>query len=166
MISSLVGTFQDAENSVVQAAFEALVQIGDDRAIQALLAALNDPNPELRRYAVESLGNFWGDEVIAGLVVAIYDEDDYVRRAAFDALVEIGDTEALYPYLNQSSSRNVYWALMRIGGEDVEEVLIGASGNMVIKKWLLLINAKFFVGGGSQRMGRRTWIRCGSLVHG
>ncbi len=123
VISSLVGTFQDAENSVVQAAFEALVQIGDDRAIQALLAALNDPNPELRRYAVESLGNFWGDEVIAGLVVAIYDEDDYVRRAAFDALVEIGDTEALYPYLNQSSSRNVYWALMRIGGEDVEEVL-------------------------------------------
>jgi len=68
-----------------EAAVAALGAIGDDRALPAVMAALED-RPAIRRRAVLALAAFEGGEVDAALRHAAQDRDWQVRQAAEDLL--------------------------------------------------------------------------------
>jgi HEAT repeat protein len=63
-----------------ECAVAALGAIGDDRALDAILDALND-KPPIRRRAVVALSNFEGPRVDAALADAATDRDWQVRSA-------------------------------------------------------------------------------------
>jgi HEAT repeat protein/beta-lactamase regulating signal transducer with metallopeptidase domain len=64
-------------------------------AVPALIAALRDPDVEVRRVAVQSLSNFEDPRAVPGLVGALKDTDTEVRMYAAVALGNLGDERAL-----------------------------------------------------------------------
>jgi HEAT repeat protein len=61
------------------------------REVKSWVAALKDPNPQVRRQAVMKLGNVGDDDPAAaeGLVQAFRDHDAQVRRATVFAVVKL-----------------------------------------------------------------------------
>ncbi|RKY41050.1 MAG: hypothetical protein DRP85_07295, partial [Candidatus Makaraimicrobium thalassicum] len=68
----------------------ALGNIGDKRAVEALIEALKDENDEVRRYAARALGKISDERAAEPLVQALKDEDLRVRESAAEALRKIG----------------------------------------------------------------------------
>jgi len=62
-------------------AAEALGQLDDARAVEPLIAALQDEDAHVRRAAGQVLGGL-GDPAIEPLIAALRDEDRYVREKA------------------------------------------------------------------------------------
>lgn len=86
VIASLVRTAERHEVSICrEAAVAALGAIGDERALPAILAALEDRAP-VRRRAVLALAPFDSPEVTHALERATRDRDRQVRQAAEDLL--------------------------------------------------------------------------------
>jgi HEAT repeat protein len=74
----------------------ALAKFGDSRAIEALLAALHEPDKDVRRRATLLLAEIGGAQVIKALITtALQDEETDVRHGAIVALGKIGDSRAL-----------------------------------------------------------------------
>jgi HEAT repeat protein len=75
---------------------EALGRIGSDKAIDALISALNDENSDMRWSVVEALGRIGSDKAVDGLISVLNDEDSTViiQRAA-EALGQIGSDKAV-----------------------------------------------------------------------
>lgn len=71
-------------------AASALGDIGDTRAVGALVNALKDQDTYLRKHVTDALGRIRGDRAVDGLLVALKDQDSGVRVAAADALGLIG----------------------------------------------------------------------------
>jgi len=71
-------------------AVKALGQIGDNCAVEPLIAALNDVNEYVRQAAAEVLGELKDTRAIKPLIVAFNDKDKDLRRALAEALVKIG----------------------------------------------------------------------------
>lgn len=95
----------------------ALGEIGDPRAVPALVGALGDRDVEVRRYAARSLVKF-GKEATPALLKALDDPSDQTRRYALRALGEIRDPGSAAALLAMSgkADREVYlWALGRLG---------------------------------------------------
>jgi len=68
----------------------ALGKFGDPRAINHLIAALNDPDKYVRMNVVRALGKFGGERIKCVLKVASErDKDEFVRYLAQDVLDEI-----------------------------------------------------------------------------
>jgi HEAT repeat protein len=84
------------------AAAEALSRIGDERAVESLIAALRDQDgSSVHRGAAEALGRI-GDARGVGPLVAVLvgiDSDSSVREAAVIALGKIGDASAVPPLI-------------------------------------------------------------------
>jgi HEAT repeat protein len=84
VVESLIALAAEATDALVrEAAVASLGAIGDDRAIEVIIAACSD-KPAVRRRAVLALAPFDGDEVEATIDRALGDRDWQVRQAAED----------------------------------------------------------------------------------
>ncbi|NVO65897.1 HEAT repeat domain-containing protein [Methanofollis tationis] len=66
-------------------AADALGRIGDERAVEPLIAAMKDPDPRVRKKAAWALGQIGDIRGQRPLLEAIRDEDDDVREIASEA---------------------------------------------------------------------------------
>jgi HEAT repeat protein len=71
---------------------ELLGEIGDPKAVPALVHAIRDENASVRTTAAEALGKIRTDESLDALIVALADENRKVRKAAHHALVSFGES--------------------------------------------------------------------------
>jgi HEAT repeat protein len=84
VIDALIALAGGADDALVrEAAVAALGAIGDERAVEAIIAACSD-KPAIRRRAVLALAPFDGDVVEATIERALEDRDWQVRQAAED----------------------------------------------------------------------------------
>jgi hypothetical protein len=84
IVESLIALATEATDALVrEAAVASLGAIGDDRAVEVIIAACSD-KPAVRRRAVLALAPFEGDEVEAAIDRALGDRDWQVRQAAED----------------------------------------------------------------------------------
>jgi len=75
----------------------ALGKIGDERAVEPLIATLADKNYHVRIQALGALGEIGGERAIEGLATALEDEELIVRHCATVALGRTGDVRAIEP---------------------------------------------------------------------
>ena len=78
-------------SDVRRAAAEALGTIGDGRAVEPLIRALNDSDWLVRRKAAEALGTIGDGRAVEPLIRALNDADSDVRVSAAGALGTIGE---------------------------------------------------------------------------
>jgi len=91
----LLGALSDGENPGRRnAAVEALVRIGR-RMVDALLAASNSPDVDVRKLVVDALAGIGSERGTPRLAALLGDEDPNVRGAAADALAAIGGGAAV-----------------------------------------------------------------------
>ncbi len=91
----LLGALSDGENPGRRnAAVEALVRIGR-RMVDALLAASNSADVDVRKLVVDALAGIGSERGAPRLAALLSDEDPNVRGAAADALAAIGGAAAL-----------------------------------------------------------------------
>ena len=84
VVEALIALAAEATDALVrEAAVASLGAIGDDRAIEVIIAACAD-KPAVRRRAVLALAPFDGDQVEAAVDRALADRDWQVRQAAED----------------------------------------------------------------------------------
>ncbi len=91
------------ETHAQKALREALGEIGD-AAVEPLIAALQDEDPQVRWVAASALGEIRDARAVEPLIAALQDEDSDVRKMTARALGEIGDARAVEPLL--AASRN------------------------------------------------------------
>jgi hypothetical protein len=82
---------------VRKAAAEALAIIRDGRAVESLIAALQDSDGAVRRAVVWALEKIGDGRAVEPLIAALQDGDEAVRQAAVSALGTIGDKRAVEP---------------------------------------------------------------------
>jgi HEAT repeat protein len=110
-------------------AVEALGGIADQRAVEWLIAALEDR--DLREAAVDALGRI-GASAVEPLVVSLSNRNYLVRRDAARALGEIGDSRAVEPLVGALKDRQnavcqaAGDALGKIGGTLAVKLLIAS----------------------------------------
>ncbi len=78
-----------------QVAARFLGDLKDQRAVQALLGAIEDRNRDVRRQAIQSLGKMRDKRAAGVLRRVVVGEDRYVRAAAARALGALRDTSAV-----------------------------------------------------------------------
>ncbi|MBS0208985.1 MAG: HEAT repeat domain-containing protein [Planctomycetes bacterium] len=93
IFSALLGSEDGSQHvaTLQETAADALARIGND-AVPALIAALEDKDPEVRSFACRSL-SVMGDRAapaVGALTARLSDPDENVRRAAARALGQIG----------------------------------------------------------------------------
>jgi HEAT repeat protein len=109
----------------------ALGEIGDPRAIPALIGALGDPDLEVRRYAARALVKF-GRAATPALLKALDDPSDQARRYAVRALGEIRDPASAAALLSFAGKvdRDVHlWALGRLGDRRGFDLVAAAAAD-------------------------------------
>lgn len=79
----------DDEQGVNEMAALALGEIGDPRAVEPLTAKLNDENWELRSSAAKALGKIGDDRAVDPLINLLRDKNEIVRWHALQALEAI-----------------------------------------------------------------------------
>jgi len=81
------------------AVIRALGQLGDERAVDPLIAALGESDSGVRMAAAQALGQLGGKRAVETLLVALRDSDSDVRMAAVQALGQLGDERAVGPLI-------------------------------------------------------------------
>lgn len=94
-IAVLLADLEAASPLVRRRAVEALVRLGDRRAVPALGLLGRDPAWEVRRAAARALGRLGGDGAVTALRAAMGDGHPMVRLAAAEALAGLRDGAAL-----------------------------------------------------------------------
>ena len=84
--------------SIAAFAAEALGKLGDQRAVEPLIACLKEKAVG-RIYAAEALGKFGDQRAVEPLIACLKDEDLRVRRQAAQALGVLGDKQAAAPLI-------------------------------------------------------------------
>jgi len=106
-------------NSVVrQLVIEALAKIGDARAVRSFVAALNDPDREVRLEASGALVKI-GAPAIDGLIDTLGDPHEEVRLAAVEVLRQIG-APTVKPLIAASDSPNEF--VRQLASEMLEKI--------------------------------------------
>jgi HEAT repeat protein len=85
--------------SYTNAVAYALANIGDQRVVEPLIAALQADLPVMRLSAAEALGKLGDIRAFEPLVATLQDADLYVRHYAVDALGALADRRAVEPLL-------------------------------------------------------------------
>lgn len=89
-------------------AAEALGKIGNKRAVEALIKAVeNDPDDVVQWFAIEALGKIGDTRAVEPLIEALEKWDMTKRMAAAEALGKIGDTRAIEPLIKVLSDSYV-----------------------------------------------------------
>ena len=113
--------FQEDPN-IRLAAASALGRIGDSRAVNPLIVALDDQH-RVREIVALALGEIGDSRAVDPLITSLGDENWGVRSSAAKALGKIGDDRAVQPLTNllRDKNKNVRWhavqALEAITGE-------------------------------------------------
>lgn len=111
---------------------QALRQMGRSRspmALDQLIKALDDANPEVRRQAAQGLGEAGATQAIDPLLEELKDEESDIRTEAIEALGKIGDPniiDHLIEALNDPDTRvqiSAIRALYEMGNEEARELL-------------------------------------------
>ncbi len=98
--------------SVRAYAAEALGRIGDKKAVNGLIDALEDPDSEVRWKSAESLGKIKDLQALESLIYSLEtDEDEYVRKFAARALGELKDPLATDSLINALKDKE--WAVRK-----------------------------------------------------
>jgi HEAT repeat protein len=95
-VDPLVAVLGDATRDVRWGAIEALGEIGDRRAVPALVEYLKKPEAYRwgKRLLADALGAIGDPAALPSLVTLLGDEDPFVRRVAALAILRIGDAGA------------------------------------------------------------------------
>lgn len=109
---------------------EALGVIGDARAVEPLMARLEDEDPLMRKAVAKALGHIGDARAVDAIVVHLDDSEKQVFWDAAVALGDIGDVRAIPPLLaaldheQWNFRRRVMQALAEIGDAGVVEMLV------------------------------------------
>jgi HEAT repeat protein len=106
-VKSLIGVLCEANWFRRWYATEALVRIGKN-AVPALVAALEDPDSNVRRHAARALGKIGEARAVKPLAAALRDGHEEVRREAAQALREIGDVVAVTSLIEALRDREAH----------------------------------------------------------
>jgi len=93
-------------------------KVEDEEVVQALLAVLEDPSPEIRTGAIEALAEQGVIEAVPAIAERVQDRDPQVQAAAIQALGRLGDpggVEELMRAARQQRRLDAIWALGEIG---------------------------------------------------
>ena len=114
-----VSRLADEDLSVRRAAAGALGELGDPRAVDALMAALQDRDDSVRKAAARAMGEIGDSRAVESLIRALWDKNGGVGQAAAHALGKIGDSRAVGPLSVALGDgfRNVRWAAAGALGE-------------------------------------------------
>jgi hypothetical protein len=132
-INRLLGELRN-EETTVNAAF-ALSEIKDERVVEGLLLALDDPQPLVRNYAIFALAELASPQAIRPIARLLRDPDLGVRVRAAEALSRIGDSgvlpdlaEALVASLGVDAHlcRQLIVALADVGGVQAVDLIAPA----------------------------------------
>jgi len=113
----------DTDSDVRQFAVEALGQLGGDRAGEAAVRTLDDPDPWVRAEAVVALDRIDRERYESHIEAAISDEHHAVKRNAAVSLFKLRGEDTLDILLEQSyddSERLREWAAHLLAGVDDE----------------------------------------------
>jgi HEAT repeat protein len=128
---------EDEDSVIREAALGALGEIGDERAVEALVAVLEDEDSDVRYAAMGALGKIGDARAVEPLVARLEDEDSDVREAALGALLptcrdEINrkiltrDLDSVEPFLDPQEEISEEWVRhaaegLRISVEEVRQ---------------------------------------------
>jgi len=93
-VDSLIQSLEDKNDSIRQAAIEALGTIGDPQAVESLIPILDDSNESIRLATVVALGEIGNPRAIEDLSRLRQDPNDSIRLAAVEALGRISGFRA------------------------------------------------------------------------
>lgn len=94
-ISVLLADLERGTPTVRRRAAEALVRMGDRRAVAALAERCRDEHPEVRLACVKALSRLGGDGALPALHRACRDGHAPVRLAAAEGLARLGDASSV-----------------------------------------------------------------------
>lgn len=101
-VEPLIRVLQDERFMLSWDAAEALGEIGDARAVEALIAALREKMPQ----AAEALGKIGDARAVEPLIAVLQSERADLRKTAMQALGRIGDARAIEPVVVLLQDRN------------------------------------------------------------
>ena len=120
-VDGLIGCLQnDVHREVRCTAAESLGEIGDRRAITALLEGTKASYWEIRKAAVESLEEIGDPSVIDGLIACFHDDHVEVRRSAVEAAGEMENVRAVRPLMDMLDDED--WEIRRSSAEALSEI--------------------------------------------
>jgi HEAT repeat protein len=128
------------DEKVRLAAAGALGDIGDARALDPLVAVLQDPDPLVRAVAASALGRIGDARALDPLVAVLQDPDPSVRQAAVHALGKMGDARAVKPLTkvlkdhSHEVQQSAVEALMKLGWQPADNTQ-GALVAVIEKHW-------------------------------
>lgn len=146
-VEPLLPLLQHPAEKVRQTAATALAQIGDPRALDALMFALGDASWYVRQQAALGLGRIGDERAVEALIHALGDKDPLVRRAATEALGNFAPEESLQ-WLVRMLKDGVYevrlaaaQALSRLQDPAVVDAMLNALAEDETEILLLVIQA-------------------------
>lgn len=89
------------DNNFRKEAFEAFGVIGDARAVELLIQALEDKSEDVRESAASSLGKIKDSRAVIPLIDMLKDKDKSVRESVATALGNIGDESMAKPLIQK-----------------------------------------------------------------
>ncbi len=124
-------------------AIEALVHIGGE-SVDALLKALETPDPDVRKFIVDILGNIRDPRAVLPLINRLEDPDENIRVASAEALGKIKDRRAVEALLACLARINQGWldyaaaeALGELGDERALAPLLAALDRSSLREPVL-----------------------------
>lgn len=107
-----------------QRSAEALGEIGDTRAVEPLIEALQDSNEDVRRESVRSLGDLKDKRAVDPLLPLLKEAKSWTKSSVIEALGKIADPRAIRPLIDQLGDEH-HWqevvaVLGRIGAPALE----------------------------------------------
>jgi HEAT repeat protein len=127
-VHSLIAALKDSYSR--KFAVIALGEIGDARAVEPLIAMLNDNDCDLRIKIVRALGVIGNPHAVGPLIAALKDSELDVRRCAAEALEKIGwqpgqDESGTYYWMG----KNNWEKCVEIGAPAVEPLTVALKDN-------------------------------------
>jgi HEAT repeat protein len=105
--------FLERGGDPLSSVIQVLVQIGDERVGPFLIKVLNNPDATVRKAAAEGLEKFPDPKAFKPLCVLLKDEDKEVRSEAINALRKIGDKRALKHFIAALKKDKDVWVRCR-----------------------------------------------------